>query len=144
MNITEHFKESELQCKCGCGKSIIIYQLAYGLEVLRRLIKKPIIITSAYRCPTHNANVGGVSNSQHKTGKACDIQVPGMAPYDVYQCAKFIFDGIGIYDDFLHVDIRTYLDYRYSKAYWDKRTNKNILPDGPSNNEINNILKDTE
>lgn len=36
----------------------------------------PIIIGSGYRCPKLNTLVGGVVNSQHKTGEAADIHIP--------------------------------------------------------------------
>ena len=36
----------------------------------------PIIIGSGFRCTQLNSAVGGVKNSQHKTGEACDIHLP--------------------------------------------------------------------
>lgn len=36
----------------------------------------PIIITSGFRSPSLNKAVGGVRNSQHMTGEACDIHIP--------------------------------------------------------------------
>ena len=40
----------------------------------------PIIIGSGYRSPALNKAVGGVKNSQHMTGEACDIRLP-RTPY---------------------------------------------------------------
>ena len=45
------------------------------LEPLR-LQFGPIIIGSGFRCLALNTAVGGVKNSQHKTGEACDIHLP--------------------------------------------------------------------
>lgn len=45
------------------------------LEPLRAIVNEPIIISSGYRCPALNKAVGGVSNSQHMTGEACDIHL---------------------------------------------------------------------
>lgn len=45
------------------------------LEPLREYIKRPIQISSGYRCPRLNALVGGVSNSQHIYGQAADIRI---------------------------------------------------------------------
>lgn len=47
------------------------------LEPLRQQFG-PIIIGSGFRCPALNTAVGGVKNSQHKTGEACDIHLPSI------------------------------------------------------------------
>lgn len=48
------------------------------VQVLEPLREKfgPIIIGSGFRSEKLNAAVGGVKNSQHKTGEACDIHHP--------------------------------------------------------------------
>ena len=48
------------------------------VQVLEPLREKfgPIIIGSGFRSEKLNAAVGGVKNSQHKTGEACDIHLP--------------------------------------------------------------------
>lgn len=43
------------------------------LDPLREAYGKPIIVSSGYRCPQLNKAVGGVANSQHRTGQAADI-----------------------------------------------------------------------
>lgn len=43
------------------------------LDPLREAYGKPIIVSSGYRCPKLNKAVGGVANSQHRTGHAADI-----------------------------------------------------------------------
>lgn len=59
----------------------ILKNLQYGVDMvldpLRRIIQKPIIITSGYRCEKLNKAVGGVSNSWHQQGKAADIHIAG-------------------------------------------------------------------
>lgn len=49
------------------------------LEPLRSHFNVPIIIGCGYRSPALNKAVGGVSNSQHMTGEACDIHLPDEA-----------------------------------------------------------------
>jgi len=110
--LTKHFSKYEFKCKC-CGDLVIDMQLIYGLEVLRRILGKPIIINSAYRCPKHNKAVGGVDNSQHVSGMAADIRVIGMTPDEVHRVAKWFFVGLGLYDNFLHIDIR-----KGKRAFW--------------------------
>lgn len=47
------------------------------LEPLREQFG-PIIIGSGFRCLALNTAVGGVKNSQHKSGEACDIHLPSI------------------------------------------------------------------
>ena len=79
------------------------------LDELRGMIDRPIIVSSGYRCPVHNANVGGVRNSQHVKGNAADIWCNGVSVgYLADMAAKVGFDGIGRYyaEGFVHVDVR--------------------------------------
>ncbi len=57
----------------------------YCLQPIREKIKKPMIITSGYRCPDVNRLVGGKSNSQHLKGQAADFQIRGMSPAEIIQ-----------------------------------------------------------
>lgn len=50
-----------------------LYELAVVLDDIRELWKKPIMVTSGFRCPALNKSVGGVNNSAHLTG-ASDLQ----------------------------------------------------------------------
>nr|QJB19715.1 MAG: peptidase [Microvirus sp.] len=43
------------------------------MEKIRAEYGMPIYITSGYRTPEHNKKVGGVANSQHIYGEACDF-----------------------------------------------------------------------
>lgn len=43
------------------------------LDPARRVFGGPVSVSSGYRCPKHNAEVGGVSGSQHLKGEAADI-----------------------------------------------------------------------
>ncbi|MBO7068601.1 MAG: peptidase M15 [Bacteroidaceae bacterium] len=43
------------------------------LEPAREKLGMPIVVNSGYRCPLHNARVGGVTNSQHMRGEAADV-----------------------------------------------------------------------
>lgn len=44
------------------------------LDPLREAYKKPIIVTSGFRCEELNRLVGGSKTSQHRTGQAVDIR----------------------------------------------------------------------
>ncbi len=47
------------------------------LQPLREAWGKPIKVSSGYRCPTLNSQVGGVKNSDHLHGCAADIKAYG-------------------------------------------------------------------
>nr|WP_055733276.1 D-Ala-D-Ala carboxypeptidase family metallohydrolase [Agarivorans gilvus] len=86
---------------------------------MRKELGKPIKINSAYRTPEHNHKVGGKKNSLHVQAKAADIVVSGMTPKDVHAkildliaCKKMAEGGLGLYNTFVHYDVRGY------KARW--------------------------
>ena len=51
-------------------------QLADVLEEIRTLLGTPIEVTSGFRCPALNSAVGGVDDSAHLYGCACDFVAP--------------------------------------------------------------------
>ena len=53
------------------------------LQPVRELIKKPMIVTSGYRCKLLNQKVGGSQKSEHLQGKACDFVITGMTVSDI-------------------------------------------------------------
>jgi uncharacterized protein YcbK (DUF882 family) len=125
MKLTNNFNKSEFECNCGCEMPnevfLQIQKLASQLQCIRDFIRFPIKITSAYRCPSHNKEVGGVSNSQHILGKASDIQVSDSSPEAIYQVIDTLAEyghvlqgGLGLYNTFTHYDIRK------TRARWDK------------------------
>ena len=105
----KHFKQKEFACKCGCGANKMNHDLIRLLDKIREHFGRPVIINSGIRCKTHNARVGGVSNSQHLYGTAADIAIPGVAPRMVAQYVETLMPnsgGIGIYSWGVHVDVR--------------------------------------
>lgn len=82
--------------------------LVQKLEALRALVGVPITVTSGYRTPAHNAQVGGAQDSQHELGKAADIVWSGIEMETAVTLAEQVgFTGIGSYaDGHLHVDVR--------------------------------------
>ena len=62
-----------------------LVRTALMLEQVRALIKKPIIINSAFRSKAVNDAVGSKDTSQHRIGCAADIRVPGMTPKEVVE-----------------------------------------------------------
>lgn len=60
----------------------------YCLQPIRDLIKKPIIITSGFRCSKVNFFAGGAINSQHLYGQAADFVINGMTPKEIVEIVK--------------------------------------------------------
>lgn len=105
---TAHFKESELACKCGCGKANMDIAFMTKLEALRVAYGEPMVITSGYRCNNYNAKVKGSARSKHTFGQAVDIAVAEPAKrYKLVELAfKHGFKGIGCDGAFVHLDTR--------------------------------------
>lgn len=109
--LSAHFDVSEFACH-HCGQCIEISpRLIELLEQLRENIGGyPLHINSGYRCKVHNANIGGVSNSQHVQGTAADVAVPRQLTFREFQwyVTRLPFDWVGLYpyDNFIHVDVR--------------------------------------
>lgn len=80
----KNFKYSEFKCKCGgryCNGYPVpfSYELAKNLQKIRSHFGKPLTITSPLRCETWNSKQGGVKNSKHKKGWACDFYIKGVS-----------------------------------------------------------------
>lgn len=107
----KYFNLCEFECH-HCGQlpdKGMNSALLAKLDELRERLGRPVIVTSGYRCPVHNTNVGGVRNSQHVAGTAADIYCPGVSVDELADMAAEIgFDGIGRYhgQGFVHVDCR--------------------------------------
>ena len=108
--LSQNFTVSEFACKDGSDKVLIDTALVDVLQKIRTHFGKAVTINSAYRNAAYNRKVGGVSNSQHVKGTAADICISGVAPAEIAKYAEHIMPskgGIGLYSDFVHVDVRT-------------------------------------
>lgn len=80
----EYFTPEEFMCKCG-GRYCSGYPAEMREEVVRicdaarKHFGRPGHIISGLRCQIHNANEGGVANSQHMYGEACDLMIEGVS-----------------------------------------------------------------
>lgn len=73
--LSPHFNISEFRCKCGKEHETLNNpELIEKLEKLYAALNcSKIIVTSGYRCVTHDKNVGGSGTGQHTIGNAADI-----------------------------------------------------------------------
>lgn len=109
----KYFKRSEFACKCG-GKYCNGYpaepkeKLIMVAENVREHFGKAMPVSSGLRCTRHNANVGGVSNSRHLSGKAMDFCVSGVSAATVLSYVKQQKDiryAYAIDGSYVHMDI---------------------------------------
>ena len=109
----KYFNKSEFACKCE-GK----YCKGYPAEMNEKVVKMAdkvrehfgtaVIISSGLRCAKHNTNVGGVTNSRHKLGKAIDFCVVGKKSDEVLSYVVKQSDiryTYAINDQFVHMDV---------------------------------------
>ena len=80
----KYFTRDEFKCRCGGRYCNGFYAepsqvLVKCADQVREHFGIAVHLTSGLRCPTHNANEGGVSNSRHITGKAMDFYVTGKS-----------------------------------------------------------------
>ena len=126
MKLTINFNLSEFQSKDGSPmpSNVLanVRELANALQTIRASIGVPLNINSAYRSPEHNKRVGGSPNSQHLLGKAADLSNLKLPPAQLAEVIEELISrgyipegGIGIYNTFVHYDIRG------NKARWDNR-----------------------
>lgn len=95
---SRYFSKRELRCKCGCGKALMDDDFMRKMDALRREFKKPIFVTSAYRCPEYNKRISSTGlNGPHTTGKAMDIPISGRDVHALISIAITMgFTGIGL------------------------------------------------
>jgi hypothetical protein len=101
MNLSEHFTLEELTHTDhrefdnvpNDAETENLIRLAKFLEEVKTVLGgKPIMVNSAFRCKQVNDAVGSKDSSQHRTGCAADLRVPGLTPNEVVQ--QIIASGI--------------------------------------------------
>lgn len=99
--LTRNFTRAEMACKC-CGVCLMRDNFMAKLQALREAFGAPITVTSGYRCPAHNRQVGGAKGSQHVKGNASDLYAKDMDR--LLKLAKEIFINATPGPGFIHVD----------------------------------------
>ena len=121
-----NFKPDEFYCTCehdDCDghppDPAATRHLAWALQAIRSAVEVPLTINSGYRCPKHNADVGGVKNSYHLKGIAADLKPHGVTPKELHEAIEGLVSagqipagGMGLYNSFVHYDIR------YQRGRW--------------------------
>ncbi|WP_034328925.1 D-Ala-D-Ala carboxypeptidase family metallohydrolase [Alkaliphilus transvaalensis] len=125
---TRHFSWSEFRCKGNgsfsggkVGAATVqenVRRLMWKLEALRRKAgNNPVTITSGFRSTSHNASVGGTSNSMHLYGIAADLRVANRTVVQVNNIARTCgFSGMYNMSTAVHLDSR--VEYSYGSQSW--------------------------
>lgn len=105
-----HFTRGEFRCPCAsCGgfPAEPAEKLVHLAEQVREHFGSPADISSGVRCPRHNAEVGGVWNSLHLTGRAMDFRVRGKPASEVLSYVKTlpVHYAYAIDESYVHMDI---------------------------------------
>lgn len=107
-----YFTSREFACKCGryCDgyPAQMEETVVRAAEKLRSHFGVPVTVSSGLRCKTHNANVGGVTNSRHLLGKAVDLRGEGIPGAELLAYVKTL-PGIryayAIDESHIHMDV---------------------------------------
>ena len=119
MRLTEHFRLEEFTRSTTAARLNIdnhvpdelmanIQLTANKLELVRKALAHPIIITSGYRCPALNTQVGGSPTSAHTKGLAVDFHCAYGNPKQI--CQRLIMAGVEFdkiiqeYNQWVHIE----------------------------------------
>lgn len=125
--LSTNFQVKEFACNDGSDEILISDELVAILQQIRDHFGKAVNISSAYRTKAYNTKVGGASSSQHMKGTAADIVLSGVAPTQVTQYVEYLqptAGGIGLYNTFTHVDVRT------NRSRWNSTSGKEVVVSG--------------
>jgi uncharacterized protein YcbK (DUF882 family) len=110
-----HIMLSEYRCPC-CGaipydeEGLGQRELFEAYEAIRSTLNRPLRITSGFRCPKHNADIGGEPFSIHLFGLALDIDAKDIGEVESLVAAVNLTAPnlrMGIYtkaETFVHID----------------------------------------
>ena len=103
----KYFNIEEFDCK-ETGENYMNPKFLAMIDKLREDSGFPFRITSGYRSPKHSVEAAKAEPGYHAKGLAADIYAPdGVRKRKIVEAAlKLGFGGIGVAQDFIHVDIR--------------------------------------
>lgn len=105
---SNNFSTRELSCSC-CGVNHVEPKALRQLQELRTRIGRPLVLTSAYRCPQHPNERDKTTVGRHAQGIAFDIK---CSPREIAQLVSIAYDlgfrGFGYAKSFLHIDLREF------------------------------------
>jgi uncharacterized protein YcbK (DUF882 family) len=94
-------------------------KLVRMLKQIEQHFGKRLIVTSGYRSPSYNKKVRGAEKSQHMYCAAVDVQMPGVAKFELARYARAMRGrgGVGTYcHSSIHIDIGPERDWNWKCA----------------------------
>lgn len=92
-------------------------QLVSMIKRLETHYRKPVVITSGYRSPSHNRNVSGAKRSFHMSCSAADLQIPGVSKWEIARHVRTWpgRGGVGTYchTESVHIDVGPERDWNW-------------------------------
>ena len=107
-----------------------MYKTAKCMERLRALLQFPISISSWYRSPALNFEVGGVSTSQHLTGEAVDFNCFNYGP-PVEVCKRILaFPELITFDQLILEHTWVHISFNANPSVPNRRQVLSLLQSG--------------
>jgi len=114
--LSDHFTDAELN-RDGAPLSPLVrsnlIRTANGLERIRAIAGRPLMITSGYRTPTKNAAVGGAEGSDHTMGLAADFVPNGISSAELWAAILRDVQRIGDFDQLIYYPKRGHIHEGY-------------------------------
>jgi len=73
-----------------------IKKFASKVQRVRKILDRPMLITSWWRPPKYNTYIRGAAQSWHTTGGACDFRCPGIEADEIRRLLKPHLSKLGL------------------------------------------------
>jgi uncharacterized protein YcbK (DUF882 family) len=103
-------------CKCNvCRYTLVCMDQVTSLQAVIDHTGLNLRLNSCYRCCAHNFTTPNAEpDSMHLKGIASDVSCKDIPTTELFQILRPLFDGVGKYNTFIHVDKRGF------PSFWDK------------------------
>lgn len=110
VDASRYFIRRELACK-HTGRCEMDGKFMEKLDALRLALGMPLVLSSAYRDPSHPAEINKLTTGYHPQGRAVDVVISGANAHRLVGLAVMAgFGGIGVQQKgnvrFIHLDNR--------------------------------------
>jgi uncharacterized protein YcbK (DUF882 family) len=112
--IGQNWQAKDFDCQCShCSETKVDEDLVHLLDSLVLVLNFKPVLTSAYRCDDHQAELKAqgyptaAGRSVHQDGKAVDLRGGGLPGRKLEEIARKVgFKSVGVAKGWIHVDTR--------------------------------------